>query len=179
MDRKTTLLQIKRQGQRYAESLPKLFSSCDVPDVEASLDQMLLFSFSKLSEVSKEPSYFNLVKVDVPPSLWVLHGTRSLIEGMVEKDSAYFADDQVEAPRYRRAQSSVFLEVGEFFQKARNLMFQEWGLEISGYRSLLRLGAIQGQSVSAEYALLSYQIESPVTSGTLHWAIPVNAVLSG
>jgi hypothetical protein len=148
--------------------------------VRVQLKQRKLLPFAELSGLATGRSYFNLVSIEEPRSLWTMHCSRSLAEGLVQQRLrqryGWLKDGELEG---EGAHSAVFLEIGEFLRKSRDAMLEDWGgpLVIAGYRPVLRPRFTKEASPSNEYALLSYRVESPEVSGDLHWAIPMNAIL--
>ena len=178
--REQALHGLRKRATHYALQLQPLLRLWVSPTVRVQLKQRKLLPFAELSGLATGRSYFNLVSIEEPRSLWTMHCSRSLAEGLAQqrlrKRYGSLENSELED---EGAHSAVFLEIGEFLRKSRDAMLEDWGgpLVIAGYRPVLRPRFTKEASPSDEYALLSYRVESPEVSGDLHWAIPMNAIL--
>lgn len=178
--REQALHGLRKRATHYALQLQPLLRLWGFPTVRVQLKQRKLLPFAELSGLATGRSYFNLVSIEEPRSLWTMHCSRSLAEGLAQqrlrKRYGSLENSELED---EGAHSAVFLEIGEFLRKARDAMLAGWGgtLAVAGCRPVLRPRFTKEASPSDEYALLSYRVESPEVSGDLHWAIPVSAAV--
>ncbi len=180
-NRKQALLALRERATHYALQLQPLLRRWVSPEVRVQLSRRKLLPFSELAGLATGRSYFNLVSIEAPRSLWTMHCSRSLAEGLARQRLRQRRGWQKETDWLGEgAHSAVFLEIGEFLRRSRDAMLEDWGvpLAVSGYRPVLQPRFTREATPSDEYAVLSYQVESPEVSGDLHWAIPVSAVVA-
>ena len=140
-------------------------------------------SCANLKSSSPGRSYYSLFEMKHNRSVWILHLSRSVGEGLASlahkrnapKNSNAFVD-------LREADSMIYLEIGELLRGVFNNIIELWPqsekLEVSRFRHILQLVFLNDSVQEDEYVIVPFQLDNRECSGEFHLIFPQRHLLS-
>ena len=140
-------------------------------------------SCANLQSWSPGRSYFSLFEMKHTRSVWILHLSRSVGEGLASlahhrnttEKSNVFID-------LREADSLIYLEIGELLRGVFNSIIELWPesekLKVSRFRHILQLVFLNDSIQEDEYIIIPFQLANRECSGEFHLIFPQRHLLS-
>ena len=136
-----------------------------------------LLNYDKLSELSQGRSYFSLLAVNIPKSVWIHHLTRDLVDGLASIIRAQRNGNVLERLPHSGVDGAFYLEIGPLINAIfQNVYEKILNQSVSGklkVRHLLYPGFHRWINAKDKYVVLSYSLESSLLSGNFHLAFPL------
>jgi len=122
-------------------------------------------------------SYFSLFEMQQSKSVWILHLSRSVGEGLASlahsKNSRNYRNIYHDL---READSVIYLETAEMLRKLFGSLLELWPasdkLKVARCRHILQLGFLQGLAQDEEYVILPFYLDNKDCSGNIHLVLP-------
>jgi len=134
-------------------------------------------SYANLHSWSPGRAYFSLFEMKKNQSIWILHFSRSVGEGLaylVHKEN--FGTEINIYDELREADSLIYLEIGEILRKLFASMIKVWpeieNLKVSRCRHILQLGFQTGVRLKEEYIIFPFYLKNKECSGEFHLIFP-------
>ena len=140
-------------------------------------------SCANLQSWSPGRSYYSLFEMKHSRSVWILHLSRSVGEGLAslahqrnapEKSNFFIG--------LREADSLIYLEIGELLRGVFNSIIEIWPqsekLEVSSFRHILQLVFMNDSVQEDEYVIIPFQLDNRECSGEFHLVFPQRHLLS-
>ena len=140
-------------------------------------------SCANLQSWSPGRSYYSLFEMKYTSSVWILHLSRSVGEGLAslvhqrdtpEKSNVFFG--------LREADSLIYLEIGELIRGIFNSIIGLWPesekLKVSRFRHILQLVFLKDSIQKDEYVIIPYQLDNRECSGEFNLIFPQKHLLS-
>ena len=140
-------------------------------------------SCANLQSWSPGRSYFSLFEMKHTRSVWILHLSRSVGEGLASlahhrntpEKSNVFID-------LREADSLIYLEIGEILRGVFNSIIELWPesekLKVARFRHILQLVFLNDSIKEDEYVIIPFQLHNRECSGEFHLVFPQRHLLS-
>ena len=140
-------------------------------------------SCANLQSWSPGRSYFSLFEMKHTRSVWILHLSRSVGEGLASlahhrntpEKSNVFID-------LREADSLIYLEIGELLRGVFNSIIELWPesekLKVARFRHILQLVFLNDSIKEDEYVIIPFQLHNRECSGEFHLVFPQRNLLS-
>ena len=140
-------------------------------------------SCANLQSWSPGRSYFSLFEMKHTRSVWILHLSRSVGEGLASlahhrntpEKSNVFID-------LREADSFIYLEIGELLRGVFNSIIELWPesekLKVARFRHILQLVFLNDSIKEDEYVIIPFQLYNRECSGEFHLVFPQRHLLS-
>jgi len=177
------------QIERYSEPNENLLVQRLVNTLTAQLQTILpgafgisseteqCLSYANLSSWSPGRSYFSLFEMKHSNSVWILHFSRTVGEGLASlvhtKNSRNHANIFNDL---READSITYLEIGEILRKFFVSLLELWPksdkLKVASCRHILQLGFLRDSVMDEEYIVLPFYLDNRECSGNFHLALP-------
>ena len=135
-------------------------------------------SYANLHSWSPGRAYFSLFEMKKSKSIWILHFSRPIGEGL-----AYLIHKKnfgTEINIYydlREADSLIYLEIGEILRKLFASMIKLWAeienLNVSRCRHILQLGFQAGVRLKEEYIIFPFHLKNKECSGEFNLIFPI------
>ena len=140
-------------------------------------------SCANLQSWSPGRSYYSLFEMKHTKSVWILHFSRSVGEGLAslvhqrkapDKSNVFFG--------LREADSLIYLEIGELLRGVFNSIIELWPesekLKVSRFRHILQLIFLNDSIQEDEYVIIPFQLDNRECSGEFHLVFPQRHLLS-
>ena len=183
------------QIQQNTLSIDKFFSQKLINTVTAQFQSILPGAFrittnpeqclscANLQSWSPGRSYYSLFEMKQTKSVWILHLSRSVGEGLaslIHKKNTTFKSNAFIG--LREADSLVYLEIGELLRGVFNSIIKLWPenekLNVSRCRHILQLIFLNHSIQEDEYVIISFQLNNRECSGEFHLVFPQRHLLS-
>ena len=140
-------------------------------------------SCANLQSWSPGRSYYSLFEMKHTRSVWILHFSRSVGEGLASlahqrnasENSNVFVD-------LREADSMIYLEIGELLRGVFTSIIELWPesekLKVSRFRHILQLVFLNDSIQEDEYVIIPFQLDNRECSGEFHLVFPQRHLLS-
>ena len=140
-------------------------------------------SCANLQSWSPGRSYFSLFEMKHTRSVWILHLSRAVGEGLASlahhrntpEKSNVFID-------LREADSLIYLEIGEILRGVFNSIIELWPesekLKVARFRHILQLVFLNNSIKEDEYVIIPFQLHNRECSGEFHLVFPQRHLLS-
>ena len=140
-------------------------------------------SYANLHSWSPGRSYFSLFEMKESKSIWILHFSRSVGEGLAYLTHKTNSQTKINIFNdLREANSLIYLEIGEklrnFFINLLELWPKSKKLDFVHCRHVLQLGFLEGKDHSEEYVVLPFHLDNNECSGDFHLILPLNHLKS-
>ena len=144
--------------------------------VKVNFLNISLLQYHQIAELSPERSYFSVLAVDKPKSVWIHHLNRSLAEGLASIILARSRKNVSGTYAEAVADGSLYLVIGPLINDSfRNICEKILKRKIKTkleVRHLLSPGYHRWVRPEDRYAIMNFSLESPQLTGTLQVAIP-------
>ena len=140
-------------------------------------------SCANLQSWSPGRSYYSLFEMKHTRSVWILHLSRSVGEGLAslahqrnatEKNNVFMG--------LREADSLIYLEIGELLRGVFNSIIELWPesekLKVSRFRHILQLVFLNDSIQEDEYVIIPFHLANRECSGEFHLVFPQRHLLS-
>ena len=140
-------------------------------------------SCANLQTWSPGRSYYSLFELKHTRSVWILHLSRSVGEGLAslahqrnapEKNNVFVG--------LREADSLIYLEIGELLRGVFSSIIELWPesekLKVSSFRHILQLVFLNDSIKEDEYVIIPFQLHNRECSGEFHLVFPQRHLLS-
>ena len=140
-------------------------------------------SCANLQSWSPGRSYYSLFEMKHTRSVWILHLSRSVGEGLASlahqrnasENSNVFVD-------LREADSMIYLEIGELLRGVFTSIIELWPesekLKVSRFRHILQLVFLNDSIQEDEYVIIPFHLDHRECSGEFHLVFPQKHILS-
>ena len=180
---------------KNTESIDNLLSQRLIHTLTAQLQSVLPGAFrittnpeqclscANLQSWSPGRSYYSLFEMKHTRSVWILHLSRSVAEGLASlahqrnasENSNVFVD-------LREADSMIYLEIGELLRGVFTSIIELWPesekLKVSRFRHILQLVFLNDSIQEDEYVIIPFQLDNRECSGEIHLVFPQRYLLS-
>ena len=140
-------------------------------------------SCANLQNWSPGRSYYSLFEMKNTKSIWILHLSRSVGEGIASLVNKRNTPHNKNAfIGLREADSLIYLEIGELLRGFFNSIIELWPesekLNVSRCRHILQLVFLNNPIQEDEYVIISFQLDNRECSGEFHLVFPQRHLLS-
>jgi len=140
-------------------------------------------SCANLQSWSPGRSYYSLFEMKHTKSVWILHFSRSVGEGLASLVHQRNAPDKSNVfIGLREADSLIYLEIGELLRGVFNSIIELWPesekLKVSRCRHILQLVFLNDSIQEDEYVIIPFQLDNRECSGEFHLVFPQRHLLS-
>ena len=140
-------------------------------------------SCANLQSWSPGRSYYSLFEMKHTRSVWILHLSRSVGEGLASLVHQKNAPDKSNIfISLREADSLIYLEIGELLRGVFNNIIELWPesekLKVSRFRHILQLIFLNDTIQEDEYVIIPFQLHNRECSGEFHLVFPQRHLLS-
>ena len=140
-------------------------------------------SCANLQSWSPGRSYYSLFEMKHTKSVWILHLSRSVGEGLASLVRQRNAPDKSNVfIGLREADSLIYLEIGELLRGVFNSIIELWPesekLKVSRFRHILQLVFLNDSIQEDEYVIIPFQLDNRECSGEFHLVFPQRHLLS-
>ncbi len=140
-------------------------------------------SYANLHSWSPGRSYFSLFEMQQSKSVWILHLSRSVGEGLASlshsKNSRIYSNIYHDL---READSVIYLETAEMLRRLFGSLLELWPasdkLKIARCRHILQLSFLQEVAQDEEYVVLPFYLDNKVCTGDIHLIFPQRHLLN-
>ena len=140
-------------------------------------------SCANLQSWSPGRSYYSLFEMKQTKSVWILHLSRSVGEGLAslvhQRNSP---DKRKDFFGLQEADSLIYLEIGQFLRGIFNNIIELWpeneNLIVSRCRHILQLVFLNHSIQEDDYVIISFQLDNRECSGEFHLVFPQKHLLS-
>ena len=140
-------------------------------------------SCANLQSWSPGRSYYSLFEMKHTKSVWILHFSRSVGEGLAslvhQRNAPYKSNGFI---GLREADSLIYLEIGELLRGVFNSILELWPesekLKVSRFRHILQLVFLNDSIQEDEYVIIPFQLYNRECSGAFHLVFPQRHLLS-
>ena len=140
-------------------------------------------SCANLQSWSPGRSYYSLFEMKHSRSVWILHLSRSVGEGLASL--AHQRNASAKSNVFiglREADSLVYLEIGELIRGVFKSIIELWPesekLHVSRFRHILQLVFLKDSIQKDEYVIIPYQLDNRECSGEFNLIFPQKHLLS-
>ncbi len=186
---------LSNQNLQYTISKENLLSQKLINTLTAQLQSILPGAFrittnskqclscANLQNWSPGRSYYSIFEMKHTNSIWILHLSRPVGEGLAyltyhknaHQKNKIFID-------LREADSLIYLEIGEFVRGVFKSIIELWPnsekLEISSYRHILQLLFLNNSIQEDQYLIMPFQLDNRECSGEFHLVFPQRHLFS-
>jgi len=140
-------------------------------------------SCANLQSWSPGRSYYSLFEMKHTKSVWILHFSRSVGEGLASLVHQRNAPDKSNVfIGLREADSVIYLEIGELLRGVFNSIIELWPesekLKVSRFRHILQLVFLNDSIQEDEYVIIPFQLDNRECSGEFHLVFPQKHLLT-
>jgi len=140
-------------------------------------------SCANLQSWSPGRSYYSLFEMKHIRSVWILHFSRSVGEGLASLVHQRNAPDKSNVfIDLLEADSVIYLEIGELLRGVFNSIIELWPesekLKVSRFRHILQLVFLNDSNQEDEYVIIPFQLDNRECSGEFHLVFPKRHLLS-
>ena len=140
-------------------------------------------SCANLQSWSPGRSYYSLFEMKHTRSVWILHFSRSVGEGLASLFHQRNVPDKSNVfIGLREADSMIYLEIGELLRGVFNSIIELWPesekLKVSRFRHILQLVFLNDSIQEDEYVIIPFQLDNRECSGEFHLVFPKRHLLS-
>ena len=140
-------------------------------------------SCANLQSWSPGRSYFSLFEMKHTGSVWILHLSRSVAEGLASLVHQRNAPDRRNVFfGLREADSLIYLEIGELLRGVFCSIIELWPesekLKVARFRHILQLVFLNDSIQEDEYVIIPFQLDNRECSGKFHLVFPQRHLLS-
>ena len=140
-------------------------------------------SCANLQSWSPGRSYYSLFEMKHTKSVWILHFSRSVGEGLASLVHQRHAPDKSNVfIGLREADSLIYLEIGELLRGVFTSIIELWPesekLKVSRCRHILQLVFLNDLIQEDEYVIITFQLDNRECSGEFHLVFPQRYLLS-
>ena len=134
-------------------------------------------SCANLQSWSPGRSYYSLFEMKQIRSVWILHFSRSVGEGLASLVHQRNTPDKSNVfIGLREADSVIYLEIGELLRGVFNSIIGLWPesekLKVSRFRHILQLVFLNDSIQEDEYVIIPFQLDNRECSGEFHLVFP-------
>ena len=170
-------------SQRLINTMTAQFQSVLPGAFRITTNPEQCLSCANLKSWSPGRSYYSLFEMKHTKSVWILHLSRSVGEGLASLGHQRNALDNSNAfIGLREADSLIYLEIGELLRGLFNSIIGLWpeseNLNVSRCRHILQLVFLKHSIKEDEYAIISFQLDNRECSGEFHLVFPQRHLLS-
>ena len=170
-------------SQKLINTLTAQFQSVLPGAFRITINPEQCLSCANLQSWSPGRSYFSLFEMKHTRSVWILHLSRSVGEGLASlahhrntpEKSNVFID-------LREADSLIYLEIGELLRGVFNSIIELWPesekLKVARFRHILQLVFLNDSIKEDEYVIIPFQLHNRECSGEFHLVFPQRHLLS-
>ena len=183
------------QIMQGTESIDNLLSQRLINTLTAQLQSVLPGAFrittnpeqclscANLQSWSPGRSYYSLFEMKHTKSVWILHFSRSVGEGLASLVHQRNAPDKSNVfTGLREADSLIYLEIGELLRGVFTSIIELWPesekLKVSRCRHILQLVFLNDSIQEDEYVIIPFQLDNRECSGEFHLVFPQRYLLS-
>jgi len=177
------------------ESIDNLLSQRLINTLTAQLQSVLPGAFrittnpeqclscANLQSWSPGRSYYSLFEMKHTKSVWILHFSRSVGEGLASLVHQRNTPDKSNVfIGLREADSLIYLEIGELLRGVFTSIIELWPesekLKVSRCRHILQLVFLNDSIQEDEYVIIPFQLDNRECSGEFHLVFPQRYLLS-
>ena len=140
-------------------------------------------SCANLQSWSPGRSYYSLFEMKHTKSVWILHLSRSVGEGLASLAHQRNASENSNAfVDLREADSMIYLEIGELLRGVFTSIIELWpeseNLKVSRFRHILQLVFLNDSIQEDEYIIVPFQLDNRECSGEFNLVFPQRHLLS-
>ena len=140
-------------------------------------------SCANLQSWSPGRSYYSLFEMKHTKSIWILHLSRSIGEGLASLVHQRNVPDKSNVfIGLREADSVIYLEIGELLRGIFKSIIELWPesekLKVSRFRHILQLVFLNDSIQEDEYVIIPFQLDNRECSGEFHLVFPHRHLLS-
>ena len=140
-------------------------------------------SCANLQSWSPGRSYYSLFEMKHTRSVWILHLSRSVGEGLASLVRQKNAPDKSNVfIGLREADSLIYLEIGKLLRGVFNSIIELWPesekLKVSRFRHILQLVFLNDSIQEDDYVIIPFQLDNRECSGEFHLVFPQRHLLS-
>ena len=140
-------------------------------------------SCANLQSWSPGRSYYSLFEMKHTRSVWILHLSRSVGEGLASLVHQKNAPDKSKIfISLREADSLIYLEIGKLLRGVFNNIIELWPesekLKVSRFRHILQLVFLNDSIQEDEYVIIPFQLNNRECYGEFHLIFPQRHLLS-
>ena len=140
-------------------------------------------SCANLQSWSPGRSYYSLFEMKHTKSVWILHLSRSVGEGLASLAHQRNASENSNAfVDLREADSMIYLEIGELLRGVFTSIIELWPesekLKVSRFRHILQLVFLNDSIQEDEYVIIPFKLDNRECSGEFHLVFPQRHLLS-
>ena len=140
-------------------------------------------SCANLQSWSPGRSYFSLFEMKHTRSVWILHLSRSVGEGLASlahhRNTPEKSNVLIDL---READSLIYLEIGELLRGVFNSIVELWPesekLKVARFSHILQLVFLNDSIKEDEYVIIPFQLHNRECSGEFHLVFPQRHLLS-
>ena len=140
-------------------------------------------SCANLQSWSPGRSYYSLFEMKHTSSVWILHLSRSVGEGLAslahQKNTTSKSNVFI---GLREADALIYLEIGELLRGVFNSIIEIWPdsekLKVSRCRHILQLVFLKDSIQEEEYIIIPFQLDNRECSGEFHLIFPQRHILN-
>ena len=183
------------QIMKDTESIDNLLSQRLINTLTAQLQSVLPGAFrittnpeqclscANLQSWSPGRSYYSLFQMKHTRSVWILHLSRSVGEGLASLVHQRNTPDKSNVfIGLREADSLIYLEIGELLRGVFNSIIELWPesekLKVSRCRHILQLIFLNDSIQEDDYVIIPFQLDNRECSGEFHLVFPQKHILS-
>ena len=149
--------------------------------ITTNLEQCL--SCANIKSWSPERAYYSLFEMKHTKSVWILHLSRSVGEGLASLVHQRKAHEKCNVfIGLREADSLIYLEIGELLRGVFSSIIELWPesekLKVSRFRHILQLVFLNDSLQEDEYVIIPFQLDNRECSGEFHLVFPQRHLLS-
>ena len=128
-------------------------------------------------------SYYSLFEMKHTRSVWILHLSRSVGEGLASLVHQRISPDKSNVfIGLREANSMIYLEIGELLRGVFKSILELWPesekLKVSRFRHILQLVFLNDSIQEDDYVIIPFQLDNRECSGEFHLVFPQRHLLS-
>ena len=140
-------------------------------------------SCANLQSWSPGRAYYSMFEMKHSKSVWILHLSRSVGEGLASLVHQRNASENSNAfVDLREADSMIYLEIGELLRGVFTSIIELWPesekLKVSRFRHILQLIFLNDSIQEDEYVIIPFQLDNRECSGEFHLVFPQRHLLS-
>ena len=140
-------------------------------------------SYANLQSWSPGRSYFSMFEMKQSKTVWILHLSRSVGEGLASlvhnNNSRIYRNIYLDL---NEADSVIYLEIGAMLRKLFGSLLELWppseNLKVARSRHILQLGFLQGLSQDEEYVVFPFYLDNKDCSGDINLVFPQRFLLN-
>ena len=170
-------------SQRLINTLTAQFQSVLPGAFRITTNPEQCLSCANLQSWSPGRSYYSLFEMKHTRSVWILHLSRSVGEGLASLVHQRSASDKSNVfISLLEADSLIYLEIGELLRGVFNSIIKLWPesekLKVSRCRHILQLVFLNDSIQEDEYVIIPFHLANRECSGEFHLVFPQRHLLS-